>query len=173
MDTPPICPSCGQSLTIDSSRAGHALVCPSCGVPLSSQFSSPPPMPDAVLFCPQCGERNAENNFKCTRCGFSLHSPPSPQVVVSDGTLGGLIPVKNSSALIGYYLGVFSLIPCAGIPLGIAAVLMGIKGLKFAKSHPEAKGAAHAWVAIVLGGIMALIYTLMLFSALLSAAVKK
>ena len=76
--------------------------------------------------------------------------PPAPQV---DGTLGGLIPYKNSSALIAYYLGVFSIIPCLGIVLGLAGFVLGLKGLKFAKAHPEAKGKTHAWVGILMGGL--------------------
>jgi hypothetical protein len=68
--------------------------------------------------------------------------PPTPQgqypppygAPPPDNTLGGLIPTKNSSALIAYYLGVFSIIPCLGIVLGIAAFVLGLKGLAFAKS---------------------------------------
>jgi hypothetical protein len=64
-------------------------------------------------------------------------------------------------ALLAYYLGVFSLIPCIGIPLGIAALVLGIKGLKYAKLHPEAKGKAHAWAGIILGTLCAVAYTLL------------
>ena len=52
-------------------------------------------------------------------------------------------------ALLAYYLGVFSLIPCIGIPLGIAALVLGIKGLKYAKLHPEAKGKGARWAKII------------------------
>jgi len=72
---------------------------------------------------------------------------------------GGLIPYKNSSALLAYYFGIFSLIPCIGIVLGIAAVILGIKGLRYRTEHPEAKGSVHAWIGIILGGLMAFIYT--------------
>jgi hypothetical protein len=123
----------------------------------------------AVIFCTKCGERNPENNFKCSRCGIPLHASPSPSYVISDGSMGGLIPVKNSSALIGYYLGVFALIPVLGIPLGIAAVILGNKGLKFAKLHPDAKGVGHAWTAIILGGLSAVGYTLLIAIPILMA----
>lgn len=123
----------------------------------------------SVIFCTKCGERNPENNFKCSGCGVPLHATPRPNYVVSDGSLGGLIPVKNSSALIGYYLGVFSLIPVLGIPLGIAAVILGTKGLKFAKLHPDAKGVGHAWTAIILGGLSAVGYTLLIAIPILMA----
>ena len=76
---------------------------------------------------------------------------PMPQQQ-GDGT-GGLIPYKNPLALIGYYVSVFGLIPCAGLVLGPAAIVLGVMGHKFAKANPYAKGVAHAWVAIVLGSI--------------------
>ena len=61
-------------------------------------------------------------------------------------------------ALVAYYLGVFSVIPCVGLPLGIAAVALGIMGLRRAAKHPESKGKVHAWVGIIVGGIFGLIY---------------
>ena len=75
-----------------------------------------------------------------------------PQDQQGDGT-GGLIPYKNPMALLGYYVSVFGLIPCAGMVLGPAAIVMGIMGLKYNKANPHTKGTAHAWVAIVLGSI--------------------
>jgi len=71
---------------------------------------------------------------------------------------GGLIPYKNPSALTSYYLSVFSLIPCIGLFLGIPAIILGIKGLKFHKQHPESAGVAHAWVGIILGSLTSLVW---------------
>jgi hypothetical protein len=73
----------------------------------------------------------------------------------SDAT-GGLIPYKNMRALIAYYLGVFSLIPCLGAALGPAALILGILGLNYAKKNEFARGTAHAIVGIVLGALTTL-----------------
>ena len=73
-----------------------------------------------------------------------------------------IIPYKNEKALIAYYLGVFSLIPCLGSPLGITALILGLKGLNYAKEHPEAKGQVHAWIGIIVGGFFGLVYTLLI-----------
>ena len=113
------------------------------------------------MFCSKCGQQNEDNNFKFTRCGFVLHAPPV-QVVSDTKTMGGLIPYKNPMALWSYYLGVFSLIPVLGIPLGIGALITGFRGLKFAGLHPEAKGKVHAWIGIVLGAIGAVGYALLI-----------
>ena len=63
------------------------------------------------------------------------------------------------AALIAYYVGVFSIIPCLGPLPGIVALVLGIKGLKYANEHPEAKGKAHAIVGIVAGGLFAAVYS--------------
>ena len=111
------------------------------------------------MYCRKCGTQNDENNFKCAKCGEVLHPAENVQpVAVQDDALKTLIPYKNSSALISYYLGIFSFIPCVGLPMGIAALILGIKGLKSAKQHPEVKGKAHAWVGIITGGFFALLY---------------
>lgn len=68
-----------------------------------------------------------------------------------------LIPYKNPSGLIAYYLGVFSLIPCLGLILGPAAIVLGILGIGYANREPRAKGKGHAIAGIVLGSL-ALLY---------------
>lgn len=108
--------------------------------------------------CRECGTENGDNNFKCTQCGAVLH-PARPQVVVnSNETLGGLFPTGNPPALAAYYLGIFSLIPLLGIPMGITAVVMGIKALRNVREHPEVKGKVHAWVGILAAGFFASLY---------------
>jgi hypothetical protein len=109
------------------------------------------------MYCSKCGTLNDDNNYKCVSCGQILHGAEQRITVEADTTLGGLIPYKNSPALIAYYLAVFSLIPCVGLILGIPAFILGIRGLGLAKRHPEAKGKAHAWTGVILGGICALL----------------
>jgi hypothetical protein len=94
---------------------------------------------------------------------------PPQQGETGDAT-GGVIPYKNVPALIAYYLGVFSLIPCLGIPLGIGAVILGIIGLVKYKKTPQVRGVVHAWIGIALGSLMFLLYTgLIVFSFVMSA----
>ena len=44
-----------------------------------------------------------------------------------------LIPTSNPNALIGYYLGLFSIMPVLGLALGPAGIILGSKGLKAVK----------------------------------------
>ncbi len=80
-----------------------------------------------------------------------LTAPAAPQL---DNPFATIVPYRNAPALIAYYLGVFSLIPCVGMALGIGAVILGIIGLKQASKHPEAKGKVHAWIGIILGSLV-------------------
>jgi DNA-directed RNA polymerase subunit RPC12/RpoP len=161
------CSRCDKNVVIEPPQAGQQAICPVCSFVMAaapsviSQVTSPATI--EFIYCQKCGQQNKENNFKCTRCGFVLHSPIQQQyVVVEDGTVGGLIPYKNPKALWAYYLGLFSLIPCFGIFLGVAAFVLGTKGLKYAKSHSEARGEVHAWVGIIMGGLCILFYVLLL-----------
>jgi hypothetical protein len=94
---------------------------------------------------------------------------PRPATGEGDAT-GGLIPYKNTPALIAYYLGIFSLIPCFGLLLAIPALILGIIGLQKRAQNPAVKGAAHAWVGIVLGGICTLLWGGLIVLGLLGGA---
>jgi hypothetical protein len=108
------------------------------------------------MYCPGCGAPNEDNNYKCVQCGQLLHPPvpPAPLPPADDDLTARIIPYKNSAALTAYYLGVFSIIPCLGIFLGFPGLFFGLKGLKFAREHPEAHGKTHAWVGIIGGGVL-------------------
>lgn len=96
--------------------------------------------------------------------------PDEPPQPAGDST-GGVIPYKNPKALIAYYCGVFSLAPCLGIIPGIAGVVLGILGLKHRRLHPETKGSVHAWIGIVLGGLMTLLWGGLIIVALVTGFV--
>jgi len=74
---------------------------------------------------------------------------PSPQSDVASV----IVPYKNPQALAAYYLGLFSIIPLLGFFLALAAVPLGILGLKARSRQPAIHGAAHAWIGIVIGSL--------------------
>ncbi len=76
-----------------------------------------------------------------------------------DGIVSAVIPYRNTPALIGYYLGVFGLIPCLGLPLSIAAIPLGIAGIRRYRRDRRVKGIVHAWVALVLGVLATVLWT--------------
>ena len=120
------------------------------------------------MYCPKCGTQNDDNNYRCIKCGHVLQPVKQTPPVQTEGILSTIIPYKNASALTAYYLGVFSVLPLIGIVLGIAAFILGLKGLQFAKEHPEAKGKIHAWIGILVGGVFGfgyLIFTLFLIGS--------
>lgn len=97
------------------------------------------------MFCIKCGQELAAGSEFCSKCGNPVKAPV---VILNDG-FNVLIP-RNVLALWSYYLGIFSLI--GGIT-SIPSIVTGILGLKYAKTHPEAKGVIHCWVGIAVGSL--------------------
>ena len=107
------------------------------------------------MICQRCGGTVPLGIAACPACG-----QPMPKGTTSSGeeVIATVVPFRNMPALIGYYLAVFSLLPCIGLPLGIAAVICGVLGLRKQREQPTAKGSVHAWVGILLGGLAALVW---------------
>jgi len=74
-------------------------------------------------------------------------------VAPADPTLGGLIPTRNPDSLWAYYLGLFSIFPLFGLPMGAVAMFKGGRALKHAKLNQADRGKAHAYVGIGCGTI--------------------
>lgn len=102
-----------------------------------------------------------------------LHQPfpVQPTSVDSQGdSTGGIIPYKNPKALIAYYLGILSGLPLIGIPLGIAAFVLGIMGLRDRQRNPVIKGSIHAGIGIGCGGFFALFWSIIAIGIIVSIA---
>ncbi|MBC8354487.1 MAG: DUF4190 domain-containing protein [Planctomycetes bacterium] len=104
--------------------------------------------------------QGSENPFGDNPYGAPQQTGGAPMPVASsegDAT-GGVIPYKNVPALLAYYLGLFSLFPCIGLFLAIPAFVLGIKGLRKRREDPAVKGSVHAWIGIVMGGLMTVVW---------------
>ena len=73
---------------------------------------------------------------------------------------GGVIPYKNTDALIAYYAGVFSLIACVlpfvGLVLPALALFLGLRGRRKYIEKPVVRGLVHAWIGIIAGIVFGL-----------------
>jgi hypothetical protein len=96
-------------------------------------------------------------------------SPATMAAGGGDGSLSTVIPYRNAPALTGYYVSIVALIPMVGLLAGPAAIVLGVLGLRARRRNPSVKGAAHAWVAIVLGTIVTLLHFAAIAVALVSA----
>ena len=100
----------------------------------------------------------------------------APEIAAGDNAgdaTGGIIPYKNMPALLAYYLGLASLIPCFGFFLGIASFVLGIIGLRKRAQNPAVKGSVHAWIGIVLGGLMTLVWGAAIFISMLAPLMQR
>ena len=73
----------------------------------------------------------------------------------------GVIPYKNPAALSSYYIGMASVIPVLGIFTGIAAVILGMRGLKRYHAEPWRRGRLHAYAGIIIGAVTSLTWCVM------------
>lgn len=121
------------------------------------------------MFCERCGKEQPEGAAFCDACGAPLPTgipPPPPPPEGGSDAMRTIIPTGNPKALVAYYLGVFSAIPCIGAPLGLVGLILGILGLKYARANPGAKGKVHAWIGILAGGFFFLLWTVLGVAAL-------
>jgi hypothetical protein len=79
---------------------------------------------------------------------------------------GGIIPYKNPKALIAYYLGICSGLPLIGLPLGIAAFVLGVQGLQARQRNPVIKGSIHAGIGIGCGLVFTVLWSLLVVGML-------
>lgn len=116
---------------------------------------------------------SAENGVEET--GDSAGAPPTERPTTfeqdprEDDLVARMVPVRNICALVGYYAGIFSLVPGVGVILSITAVVLGIIGLVISRIEPQRRGGYHAIAGIVLGllgcyNLVALWYVLSAFA---------
>ncbi len=152
------CPECQSKLKIPDHVAAKQIQCPKCSArfvaPENARSAvtaeTPPSQSQGVTLDVDPEEEMLEEVVEPIRRKRDIRRNPAEEAVST------LIPYKNARALIAYYLGVFSLIPCAGLLLGPAAFILGILGLRYVKAHPTAKGTGHAIAGVVLGGLTTL-----------------
>ncbi|GAA5506957.1 hypothetical protein [Novipirellula caenicola] len=136
----------------------------------------------AMSLCPSCKQEIATNLAYCPACGARTQpsaSHASPYAAPSDisstpvhlthaarvdegDATGGVIPYKNPKALIAYYLGILSGLPLIGFPIGIAAFVLGVQGLRARKRNPAIKGSVHAGIGIGCGAIFTVFWGLVI-----------
>jgi hypothetical protein len=153
------CPQCNGELKVADNVAGKSVKCPKCAAVFPANApeeaaitaETPPPAPQGITEAPPPEEDLVEEEVSRPRRRVrDIRRDPTTEAVST------IIPYKNGRALAAYYLGVFSLIPCAGLLLGPAGLILGILGLRYVKANPTAKGTGHAIAGIVLGGLTTL-----------------
>ncbi len=150
------CPQCRVELAVDDVSIGKTLKCPDCGarIPPTSESVQPTAEPEkAVASKPGANQEDERADRPRRRRTRDWDEEGGKRRRANSDDSPRLIPYKNVSALMAYYCGVFSLIPCLSLILGPIAIVLGIRGRRFVRAHPEAHGTGHAWAGIILGGL--------------------
>lgn len=171
------CPHCGARYQFEENAAGRRARCKKCGDPFTvevpeSEDAGPIPLMADDGFWDEASQaaEKATAPVAVAPGAAALTTPPMtaaaappynapptsrttlPRRDEEGDATGGLIPYKNPQALIAYYLGIFSFIPLLGVLIGLAALILGIGGLRYRKKHPKVHGTVHAWIGILVGG---------------------
>jgi hypothetical protein len=108
--------------------------------------------------CTRCGKVWVPGEATmCSKCAADTGAPPpaggtpAPEAA-TPGVVGRMIPTRNRPALVGYYCAFAACLPYAGPVFAVAAIVLGVMGVRLAQRHPEVRGGLHALFAIV-GGI--------------------
>jgi len=127
---------------------------------------------DSLVWTPGMPHWQPANAFPefASAMGVPLRVVPSSAAPAGDDAIASIVPFRNSSALVAYYLSIASLIPGLGAILGPIAILFGVKGLKFRRQNPAAHGTVHCWFAIILGGLVSLAHLTLVVLVVLSLA---
>jgi phage FluMu protein Com len=164
------CVSCQNTLRVREEWAGKQVKCPKCSA------TNTVPAPDAVVPAEEdvveaeaIDERAVTEEPREMRREAPRRRPrrddydedddedvPRRRIRRDDDAVSAIIPYRNPLALVAYYVGVFSLIPCLGLVLGPTALVLGILGVRYRNRHERAGGIGHAIAGIVLGTITAI-----------------
>lgn len=149
------CPHCDGKLRVADNLAGKKIKCPKCAtifpVPASEKEAIVAEIPPAEPSAP-IADFDDEEMPRSRQSTRNIRRDPTGDAVST------IIPYKNGRALLAYYLGVFSFIPCVGLLLGPAALILGILGWRYVKANPTAKGTGHALAGIIMGTLTTLGY---------------
>jgi len=105
--------------------------------------------------CSGCATDNVNGAAICIKCGARLTRPARRKRASFDdkySLIATRVP-KDPTTVAAYRCAMIGLIPGLGLPLGGAAIALGLRGMRYFKTDPDAHGKAHAVAAIVLGAL--------------------
>ena len=113
------------------------------------------------MIIPEGGEPQDASTVDWIRAAWASRTPPRHRSEVEkpdndSNALSHIIPTKNAPAIAAWYLGVFGIIPGLGLPLAVAAIVMGIMGIS--RASKAKVGLWHSILGLSLG-VMALVIT--------------
>lgn len=155
------CLNCGYRVSLPPHYAGRTVKCPQCGSKGDVDASQTEPEtkedafyePTELARCPFCRELIRGDALKCKHCGEILDRRLKQKrmyeaAIYEQATQRereGNRYAKNG--LICAIVGLF----CFGVVLGPVALVLGFKGLDYAKKYPKVGGEGAAIASIVLG----------------------
>ena len=158
------CLNCGYRVSLPPHYAGKTVKCPQCGSKGSvGEAQAEAETKEDALYepaelvrCPYCRELIRSDALKCKHCDEILDRRLKRKRMYELAAYEEAAQRRregNKYARNGLICGIVGAVGffCLGVILGPVALILGFKGLDYAKRHPKIGGEGSATVAIVLG----------------------
>ena len=160
------CSNCGYRVSLPPHYAGKTVKCPQCGDKgkVGEAQAEAETKEDALyepaelVRCPYCRELIRSDALKCKHCNEILDKRLKRKKMYEAAVYEEALKREregNRYAKNGLICGIVGAAGffCIGVILGPVALILGFKGLDYAKRHPKIGGEGSATVAIIFGFI--------------------
>lgn len=126
-----------------------------------------------MKFCEKCGNQLPDEAAFCPVCGMSFASAPAGGNASAPNyyTQGSYTPrPRNTPGLVGFILGIVSLvfawIPLLGLGAAITGLIFSLKGYKLGKPTANTAYSVIGLILSIIGGVIGVLYTIGLIIAI-------
>lgn len=128
-----------------------------------------------MKFCEKCGNQLPDEAAFCPVCGMNFAPAPAGNTASGPNyyTQGSYTPrPRNTPGLVGFILGIVSLVlaavPLVGLGAAITGLIFSLKGYKLGKPTSNTAYAVIGLILSIIGGVIGVLYTIVLIIGIIA-----